>query len=74
LDERPNKGISYYRLKQIDFDGTISYSNIVSVFVDSEDKQIIKITNILGQDVNPNAKGLVIFVFSNGETLKVIND
>ncbi len=35
VDDSPYKGISYYRLKQIDFDGTISYSNIVPVKIDA---------------------------------------
>ncbi len=32
-DKNPYSGTSYYRLKQIDFDGTISYSNIESIEV-----------------------------------------
>lgn len=31
VDEKPFSGISYYRLKQTDFDGTVTYSNIVAV-------------------------------------------
>lgn len=31
LDEQPLAGLSYYRLKQIDFDGTVTYSGLVSV-------------------------------------------
>ncbi len=31
IDANPVTGISYYRLKQIDFDGTFDYSNIVEV-------------------------------------------
>lgn len=31
LDEQPLAGLSYYRLKQIDFDGTVMYSGLVSV-------------------------------------------
>ena len=31
VDANPVTGISYYRLKQIDFDGTSEYSNIVEV-------------------------------------------
>jgi|GEM_PF-2552653 len=30
-DERPQAGLNYYRLKQIDFDGKFEYSDIVSV-------------------------------------------
>ena len=40
-DREPLKGVSYYRLKQVDFDGQYSYSETVSVFNgqvrDSED-------------------------------------
>ncbi len=31
IDEKPLTGVSYYRLKQTDYDGTVSYSNIVSI-------------------------------------------
>jgi hypothetical protein len=31
IDGHPLKGISYYRLRQVDFDGTESYSNLVAV-------------------------------------------
>lgn len=36
-DNNPYKGISYYRLKQTDFDGKYTYSNSVSVYVPSND-------------------------------------
>lgn len=31
IDQHPYSGISYYRLKQTDFNGTVSYSNIVPI-------------------------------------------
>ena len=34
IDPHPYKGISYYRLKQTDFDGHFSYSNIIAVSID----------------------------------------
>jgi hypothetical protein len=35
LHEKPQAGIHYYRLKQTDFDGKISYSKIISLLVDN---------------------------------------
>ncbi len=35
VDMRPHSGVSYYRLKQTDFDGAYEYSNIVSVTVEN---------------------------------------
>lgn len=46
IDDRPYSGISYYRLKQTDYDGSFSYSNIKSVFIDE-----IKSSNVI---VYPN--------------------
>ncbi|MEZ4980275.1 MAG: hypothetical protein R2769_01550 [Saprospiraceae bacterium] len=31
IDENPEKGLNYYRLKQMDFDGSFEYSDVVSV-------------------------------------------
>ena len=41
IDKHPFTNLSYYRLKQTDFDGQFSYSDINSVFV--EKKQAVKI-------------------------------
>jgi hypothetical protein len=45
LDSHPYSGISYYRLKQTDYDGSTSYSNIVSVSIND---------NELTVDILPN--------------------
>lgn len=43
-DRNPLSGISYYRLKQVDFDGSYSYSDIVSVLnTKAGDKKLVSI-------------------------------
>ncbi len=45
-DEAPLKGISYYRLKQTDFDGQYTYSNIRSIYFQSlSESQILIYAN-----------------------------
>jgi len=54
VDREPLEGVSYYRLKQVDFDGSFSYSDLVSV---------LNTNRGFNQDVslfpNPSSMGLV---------------
>ncbi|HXB11634.1 MAG TPA: T9SS type A sorting domain-containing protein, partial [Bacteroidia bacterium] len=50
-DESPNTGINYYRLKQTDFDGHYSYSDIVPVFLSTEN-DIVIFPNPVTTDIN----------------------
>ena len=56
IDESPQKGINYYRLKQEDFDGKFEFSKIVSVSFEKE-----KTLNIIP---NPNP-GIFTLQFEN---------
>lgn len=68
VDEKPFTGTSYYRLKQTDFNGSYSYSNIESVYF----------TNIDDFDVypNPNTSGFLTIrsIKSSKYKLKIINN
>jgi hypothetical protein len=73
-DYNVSKQINYYRLKQTDFDGVSNYTDLISIDNRSSkvEKQIATITNILGQEVNENFRGLVIIVYTDGSSEKVI--
>lgn len=50
IDYDPFKGVSYYRLKQTDFDGKFEYSHVVSVtyvpaFTDNDDNDVLLFPN-----------------------------
>ncbi|MEL6591618.1 MAG: DUF1501 domain-containing protein, partial [Bacteroidota bacterium] len=42
MDEDPLPGVSYYRLKQVDLDGSFTYEGVVSVRIELEDKVVAK--------------------------------
>ncbi|MEX2483342.1 MAG: hypothetical protein WED10_02230, partial [Brumimicrobium sp.] len=64
-------GINYYRLKQVDFDGTINKHNIISID-NSESLKLLKRVNAIGQEVNENYKGIVFEYYNDGSTQKVM--
>lgn len=62
-DRTPLPGISYYRLKQVDYDGNFNYSDVVSV---SNQGNYSNPSDIL-LFPNPSDKGSVFLEFSNPE-------
>ena len=58
-DDAPYRGISYYRLKQTDFDGQFSYSNIVGVNLTGEYNTDIVILSNPADNVLVIAGGLI---------------
>jgi hypothetical protein len=56
VDASPMAGINYYRLKQTDFDGTSSYSNIIAINLDLE-WLLYPNPATYGTDVTINKKG-----------------
>ncbi|OFY20727.1 MAG: hypothetical protein A2W98_01280 [Bacteroidetes bacterium GWF2_33_38] len=73
IDEEPLTGISYYRLKQTDFDGKSTYSDWVSVLLGIDGRMEFKVYP------NPVLKNQPLFVQFNGleeheEVLVVVRD
>lgn len=67
---RPNT-ISYYRLKQTDLNGQFKHYNIISVNDSNKSsKQLVKITNIMGQETTSDT-GVLIYYYSDGTHQKV---
>ena len=60
----------YYKLSQTDLDGSAEFFPIISVLCKAPRTHVVKKTNLLGQDIDPNYKGIVIEIWNNGEISK----
>lgn len=65
--------VNYYRLTQVDFDGSTKYSDIIAINNNKDIPTVIKIRNILGQEVTNDFKGIKIVYYSNGTVQKVVD-
>ena len=70
IDDNPLTGISYYRLKQTDYDGQYESFHPVSIIISSEEKIINKVVNLMGQEVNEPYKGMVLEIYQDGTYVK----
>lgn len=69
LDMKPTKSINYYRLIQYDRDG--KYKIYEPIMIDNRiKKEIIKILDLNGKEVNLTYKGIVIIYYDDGEIIK----
>jgi len=59
IDENPMNGINYYRLKQTDYDGAFSYSNIVAIIYSDESIMVQVYPNPFNQKLNISINGSV---------------
>ena len=71
-DNYVNKGIIYYRLKQVDFDGNYKMYGPISIMYFPSEKKIIKIVNILGQEIGPFYKGIAFEIYEDGSSKRII--
>ncbi|MBR9921090.1 MAG: T9SS type A sorting domain-containing protein [Bacteroidetes bacterium] len=74
-DNKPHEGINYYRIRQVDFDGTFSFSHLASVRFDQSSNQISISPNPTSGDLYisglPSDEITEISIFNiNGQRLK----
>jgi hypothetical protein len=67
-------GISYYRLKQIDYDGKFKYSNIISLDNSKKTRIVVRVINLYGTDVDIKTKGVLILIYDDGSIKKLFNE
>lgn len=69
-DNTYSEGVNYYRLTQIDFDGSREHSNVISIDNSATGRTLVQIVNLLGETVKEDYSGLKIYVYSNGDVVK----
>ena len=70
LDTDPSIDISYYRLKQTDYNGQSETFDPVAVSVSSTEKIVDKVFNLMGQEVEDTYEGVVIEVYQDGTSVR----
>jgi hypothetical protein len=71
LDLQPNNGISYYRLKQTDYDGMTETFNPIAITIDEDKPHVLdRIINTMGQEVDDDYNGLIIEIYKDGSSTK----
>ena len=65
------KVINYYRLKQTDISGNYKYSDLISIDNSQESMPtLIKVVNMLGQEVDEYTNGIYLFYYDDGSIVK----
>ena len=66
MDQRPSRGLNFYRVKQTDFNGQFSYTDIKSVFYEQSTA-----TKFYPNPVEPGHKVHIQSSLINGDSVKV---
>jgi hypothetical protein len=68
----PSRTINYYILKQVDYNGVFKTYNPILIDNRIGGKKIIKYTNLLGQEVGPDEKGVIFITYEDNSVVKTI--
>lgn len=60
--------VSYFRLKQVDYDGNYEYSTIISItnYKNKMDRNLVRTIDILGRDIDTDYNGIKILIYDDG--------
>ncbi|PHR48779.1 MAG: hypothetical protein COA32_04725 [Fluviicola sp.] len=65
----------YYRIKQTDYDGTTeTHDEIVAIMNNHEKPHVVKVVNLLGQEIDRNSTELRIEIYSDGSRVKKMGE
>ena len=70
LDRDFSNDVNYYYLTQTDFDGKTKKYEIISIDNRLIVSELVRVTNILGQDINLDTPGLKLFHYTDGTIIK----
>lgn len=73
LDEHWTPGMNYYRLTEVDNNGNQKTLHQIVGITRDQGLKIIGAVNLLGQNVDPNSKGVVILIYEDGSTKRIVN-
>lgn len=51
FDEKPFPGLNYYRLRQVDFDGTMSYHRVIAIFFNKKTDEVLVFPTLASEQV-----------------------
>jgi len=74
-NEYTSNVINYYRISQTDYDGKKEVFDDMIIAIDNRDKykKIIKIVNILGQEIKSDTPGVVIYIYEDNTIKRFVN-
>jgi hypothetical protein len=65
--------LTYYRLKQVDYNGDFDYSSLISTFVIKQKPSVVSVCNIHGKEVTLTTSGIIIIQYDDGTYEKRMN-
>jgi hypothetical protein len=66
------RNIHYYRLLQYDYDGVFEEYGPIGMDNTLKPSKLLKVTNLIGQEIDENYKGIVIEIYDDGKIIKTI--